>query len=328
MDMELLHVKAFVIAAKHLNFTRVADQMFISQPSISKYISALEAELGEALFFRASRSVKLTDFGEAFLPCAQAMLEKEQEALDFLQSYKHIDTPSLVIGINSSISDGSNAALFNALISSVGELKQIHPEVFVKIRFFPSEEMPILINTGKIDFGIAPMDQLSFKRVLGDISQYHLLRTVDHYLALPPHLQAKGNLEEISRNLDTLFFVSEPIPKNIVDSFLNLYRITPRLRTVTLPAELIMRIISDEGAGIIEGHMLSFTNLLNIPTIPLKDVGIESGLYAYWFSPQKTNIALNPYIEPFVAYLQAWLRVEDVRASHLLRADGSFIRRP
>lgn len=44
--MELKSVRIFVMAAKYLNFSKVAETLFLSQSSISKYISSLENELG------------------------------------------------------------------------------------------------------------------------------------------------------------------------------------------------------------------------------------------------------------------------------------------
>lgn len=64
--MELLQLKYFQIAAKTQNFTRAAEELNISQPSLSMTISHLEDELGAELFYRKGRNIELNDSGRAF----------------------------------------------------------------------------------------------------------------------------------------------------------------------------------------------------------------------------------------------------------------------
>ena len=61
-------LRAFEAAARHLSFTRAADELCVTQAAISYQIKALEARLGVALFRRASRGLVLTDEGVALAP--------------------------------------------------------------------------------------------------------------------------------------------------------------------------------------------------------------------------------------------------------------------
>ena len=54
--MELKQIQCFLMVAEYLNFSTAAEQMFLSQPSLSRHISNLEQELGIALFLRDKRS--------------------------------------------------------------------------------------------------------------------------------------------------------------------------------------------------------------------------------------------------------------------------------
>lgn len=65
--MELLQLKHFQIAAKMQNFSRAAEELNITQPSLSMTISHLEDELGAKLFSRKGRNIELNETGEAFL---------------------------------------------------------------------------------------------------------------------------------------------------------------------------------------------------------------------------------------------------------------------
>ncbi len=73
--MELRQLAYFMAVAEERNFTRAAERIPIAQPAISQQIRRLEAELGEHLFVRNRRGIRLTPAGEALLPHARTMLQ-------------------------------------------------------------------------------------------------------------------------------------------------------------------------------------------------------------------------------------------------------------
>ncbi|APX33418.1 LysR family transcriptional regulator [Brachybacterium sp. P6-10-X1] len=68
------HLSAFEAVARLGTFTRAAEEQFVAQPSLSRQIRSLEAELGAALFRRGRRGAELTDAGRVLLPIARRML--------------------------------------------------------------------------------------------------------------------------------------------------------------------------------------------------------------------------------------------------------------
>lgn len=72
--MKLHQLRAFETVARIGNFTRAAEELFVTQPSLSRQISTLEADLGNELFRRAPTGITLTDAGEVLLPIARRML--------------------------------------------------------------------------------------------------------------------------------------------------------------------------------------------------------------------------------------------------------------
>jgi len=72
--MNTNQLECFVQVALNLNFRRAAEKLHLSQPTVSKQIASLEAELGGSLFVRSTREVMLTALDESFLHDAQEIL--------------------------------------------------------------------------------------------------------------------------------------------------------------------------------------------------------------------------------------------------------------
>lgn len=83
--MNLLHLRYFVELAHTRHYTRAAERLCITQPSLSHAIAQLETELGVPLFEKCGRNTLLTHFGEQFLVCAQQTLSTLDEGVDALQ---------------------------------------------------------------------------------------------------------------------------------------------------------------------------------------------------------------------------------------------------
>lgn len=83
--MNLSHLRYFVQLAKTGHYTRTAEQLYITQPSLSHAISQMEHELGVPLFEKAARGVTLTQFGQQFLESVQQSLSILDESVHYLQ---------------------------------------------------------------------------------------------------------------------------------------------------------------------------------------------------------------------------------------------------
>jgi LysR family transcriptional regulator, regulator of gene expression of beta-lactamase len=81
-QLPLNALRAFEAAARHLNFTRAAAELCVSQAALSHQIKALEARLGVPLFRRLPRGVALTDEGNALIPALRDSFDRMGRALD------------------------------------------------------------------------------------------------------------------------------------------------------------------------------------------------------------------------------------------------------
>src|SRR6478735_2675794 len=73
--MLLRHIRYLLAVAEHRNFTRAAQALHVSQPTLSQQIRQLEVALGALLLDRTGRSVRLTDAGEAYVSHARRALQ-------------------------------------------------------------------------------------------------------------------------------------------------------------------------------------------------------------------------------------------------------------
>lgn len=74
MTLQQLHY--FIVLADMLHYTKAAQKLYISQPSLSRAVSELEKELGAPLFAKDGKLTMLTDYGKAFLPYAKESIAK------------------------------------------------------------------------------------------------------------------------------------------------------------------------------------------------------------------------------------------------------------
>lgn len=86
-------VRSFECSARHLSFTRAAEELACTQAAVSMHVRSLEKHLGVDLFVRYPRSLKLTEAGEAYLPTlrqALLMIDAATEAVQINRRYKTV----------------------------------------------------------------------------------------------------------------------------------------------------------------------------------------------------------------------------------------------
>lgn len=85
--MDFKQIEAFVSVAKFKSFSRAAESVYLSQPTISSHINTLENELGVILFDRSGKEVQLTPAGILFLDYAVNMLNTRNEAIHSIAEF-------------------------------------------------------------------------------------------------------------------------------------------------------------------------------------------------------------------------------------------------
>jgi DNA-binding transcriptional LysR family regulator len=139
----LRDLRYFVAVADHRNFTRAAQELFVSQPSLSKQVAALERSLGTPLFRREHDGVRLTQAGEALLPFARRILATAAEA----EAAVSAATTELTIGFWLSPGNG-------LLPTAIAAFTQLHPDATVTLRRADWSETWAGVEARRADMGL------------------------------------------------------------------------------------------------------------------------------------------------------------------------------
>jgi DNA-binding transcriptional LysR family regulator len=146
-DIELRHLRYFVAVAEELHFGRAALRLNLAQPPLSQQIRKLEELLGYPLFIRTSRSVSLTNAGEALLQRARRMLRNVQRDIDETRSIGHGDVGSLHVGFVGS-------AMLTTLPRIFRSYREAHPRVKLHLHESFTAMVTEGLENGSLDAGI------------------------------------------------------------------------------------------------------------------------------------------------------------------------------
>lgn len=142
--MNTTQLESFVGVATELSFSKAAQSLHLSQPTVSHQVSSLEDELGTQLLTRSTRSVRLTEDGVSFLGYAQEILELEARGRRMLAHGRRRGDHALRIGVH----DGLEARL---VAPSLRALRKEVPDLSPLLRMGPSGALREMLRDGAID---------------------------------------------------------------------------------------------------------------------------------------------------------------------------------
>ncbi|MCH8345739.1 MAG: LysR family transcriptional regulator [Chloroflexi bacterium] len=145
--MDFGQVEAFVQVSAHSSFSRAAEVLQLTQPSITARIQSLEREVGEELFERGGRGVRMTDAGLAFLPYAERILRTLVEGRDAIDEVRNVQLGSLQLGSALTVSTYVLPHILHTFRSQ-------YSGIDVSIRTGRSEQVLGMIQADEIQVGI------------------------------------------------------------------------------------------------------------------------------------------------------------------------------
>jgi DNA-binding transcriptional LysR family regulator len=164
--MEIDTLQALVAVAERGSFSRAAEQLFVTQPAISKRIAALEHELDTALFDRVGHRIILTEAGRALLPRARDILAAVDDSRRLVANLAGRVSGTLSFGTSHHIG-------LHRLPPYLREFSQHYPDVELDIHFMDSEAACNAVEHGELELGVVtlplnPQETLRTVRVWRD----------------------------------------------------------------------------------------------------------------------------------------------------------------
>lgn len=152
--MELRSLRCFLALAEYLNYSRAADSLYISQPTMSVRIQELEAQVGTPLFDRSHHHVYLTNAGAALVPLARNILSSVDSIPSVVRSAAQTaqtDSVRLLrIGYDPT-EDRSNLQPLNQML---GAFRKAYPQATLTVQPVSTQQVPELLQSGELDVAI------------------------------------------------------------------------------------------------------------------------------------------------------------------------------
>jgi DNA-binding transcriptional LysR family regulator len=147
LQIEFRHLESFCRVADLKSFSKAADDLFLTQPTVSGHILSLEQSLSLRLFDRASREVRLTKSGEVFQEYASRILSLRKDLLNALSEFSQ--------GIRGELSLGASTIPGEYLLPRlIGDFKKEHPSFLISLKIADTKEVIQYVLQDHVEFGI------------------------------------------------------------------------------------------------------------------------------------------------------------------------------
>ena len=172
------HIEFVVAVAEHRSFTRAAEAVHVSQPSLSHAIAEIEGTLGTPLFHRLGRTVSLTSAGEAFVESARLVLRDLSVLHASVKAVEELRAGTLDLA-------APHASAGELLARLVGEFRSRHPGVRVRIQTSENlHDIERYVRTGRCELALTVenVEPPLVSEVIG---------TEEHVVIFPPGTKLK-----------------------------------------------------------------------------------------------------------------------------------------
>ena len=145
--MEIRTLRYFLAVAREENMTRAAEQLHVTQPTLSKTLKALENELGKKLFTRHSFSIRLTDEGVLLRNRAEDLVSMADKITQEFVTLDDITGGDIYLGLAESYQ-------IRLLARAIKEFQKQYPELHYHITSGDTEQVTEKLDKGLLDFAV------------------------------------------------------------------------------------------------------------------------------------------------------------------------------
>lgn len=176
----------YVIAvAEERSFSKAAERLYISQPSLSQFIRNLEKTLEVDLFDRTVTPLVPTEIGEEYVKTAYRILGLENNLMKRIKDYRQLSVSELNVGVSAYLNT-------DEISITLAQMRARHPNVNIYIHELFSVKMDELIEQGELDFSISPIkdsyDTYRFCRDIVSRDRFYLAASKEFLAKWMPEL--------------------------------------------------------------------------------------------------------------------------------------------
>ncbi len=176
--MDIKHLQYFIEVSRLKSFSKAAEHLYVTQPTISKMIRNLENELGVSLFARTSKRVELTDAGEVIFEQAK-VIDKAFKDLEFqLENLTDLKKGNIHIGLPPMI----GSLYFPDII---GGFHDEYPDISIQLFEYGAKRIEEEISKGDLDTGVVvlPVNEKIFDYFSFEKEEIKLVVSSSHRLS-------------------------------------------------------------------------------------------------------------------------------------------------
>lgn len=148
MKVTLNQLRAFVAVSREGSFTRAAEVLEMSQPSVTAAIKQMEAVLGFKLFDRSTKALRLTKASTTFLPGIERILDELDATLSDFQSVADGTQGNVSVAVLPSVAS-------NVLPHTIKSFSAAYPNIRISLRDDNSSGVRERVLSGEVDLGVA-----------------------------------------------------------------------------------------------------------------------------------------------------------------------------
>jgi LysR family transcriptional regulator, transcription activator of glutamate synthase operon len=290
--MELKQIGYFLKIADTGSFSAAADELYLSQSSLSKQIKALEEELGFPLFDRSKRKIVLTSAGKAILPYARSLTATYQSMLADTSSYKTAPTLSII---------AIPVIAQYEIASQVARFKQAYPDIQLLLE--EREAVEILPALNKRLFDLAFLRDNYLDKALYDYvevahDRFEVILSRQHRLADRQNIA----LADLANENFIMFDKGTVVHELTVDAC-HLAGFEPRIFYASLRVESILSLVaSNNGVALMMQKVVDYHKHPDVVAISLQEI-ISSNLVLAWLKKEKLSDAARSFVEMMGKFL-------------------------
>lgn len=297
MNVTFRQLKAFASVAKHKSFTKAADELHLTQSSLSGLIKELERHGGVKLFDRTTRQIHLSDAGERLLPHAQKILHDMQLLNNELSDIKDFHQGKIRIAASQQLAACAMPELIYAF-------KKSYPTIQVNLLDCPVDDVINKVQQLDADIGIGPDAAFSNDLTATTLfsSPFYLVVRPDH------HLAAAQSLKWEDLNDNDLITLQEPFAKQILDQLPDdiahrLFR--PDYQVNFLSTALGM---TQQGLGVTLAlaYAKTWVDQHGLVMIPIHSPAIGRKFLLYTHRHRSATPAVNAFRKFLMTYAKNW----------------------